>query len=194
VPISGPMDVRDVASLRRLFTGTRFDDEVVEFSSALGRAPRSPGELLLVGTEAHEPWHFAAHLDDEARWNGRPELAPTLVRWKVPPGARPHLAIGLDRLEAVRANEALLVVSPDAAAEQLLHRVEDARRRGAVVLAMETDDPELRGLAHESLTVPSSETLPYLDVTEHVVSATAPAAHSPRRSLRSRLARILERG
>jgi len=187
------VNVRDVASLRRLFAGTRFDDEVVEFSSALGQAPKSAGELLLVGTEAHEPWHFAAHLGDEARWNGRPELEPTLVRWKVPTGARPHLAIGLERLEAVRANEALLVVSPDLAAERLLDRVDDARRRGAVVLAMETDDPDLRGLAHETLTVPSSDDLPYLDVAQHVISATAPAGQSLRRSVWSRLARILER-
>lgn len=187
------MNARDVASLRRLFAGTRFDDEVVEFSGALGRAPRSPGELLLVGTRAHEPWHFAAHLDDEARWNARPELSPTLVRWQVPAGARPHLAVGLQRLQAVRVNEAVLVVSPDAPGEALLDRVEDARRSGAVVLAMETDAPELRGLAHETLTVPTSDDLPYLDVTQHVVSATAPVAHSPRRSMRSRLARLLDR-
>ncbi len=187
------MNVRDVASLRRLFAGTPFDDEVVEFSSALGHAPKSAGELLLVGTEAHEPWHFAAHLGDEARWNGRPELEPTLVRWHVPAGARPHLAIGLERLEAVRPNEALLVVSPDLAAERLLDRVDDARRRGAVVLAMETDDPDLRGLAHETLTVPTSDDVSYLDVAQHVISATAPAGQSPRRSVWSRLARVLER-
>ena len=187
------MNVRDVASLRRLLAGARFDDEVIEFAGALGQAPKAEGELLLVGTEAHEPWHFAAHLGDEARWNGRPELAPTLVRWHVPAGARPHLAVGLDRLEAVRANEALLVVSPDTAAERLLDRVDDARRRGAVVLAMETDDADLRGLAHESLTVPTSGDVPYLDVAQHVISATAPAGQSPSRSLWARLARVVER-
>jgi len=114
------------------------------------------------------------------------------VRWQVPTGARPHLAVGLERLEAVRANEALLVVSPDVTAERLLDRVDDARRRGAVVLAMETDDPDLRGLAHEKLTVPSSDDLPYLDVAQHVISATAPAGQSQRRSLWSRLARMME--
>jgi len=45
------VNVRDVASLRRLFAGTPFDDEVVDFSSALGHAPKSAGDLLLVGTE-----------------------------------------------------------------------------------------------------------------------------------------------
>ena len=176
------MNPRDVASLRRLLAGNRFDDEVVEFSLALGHAPKSSGELLLVGTRAHEPWHFAAHLGDEARWNGRPELEPTLVRWEVPAGARPHLAVGLDRLEAVRSNEALLVVSADAPVEALLDRVEDARRSGAVILTMETADPDLRGLAHEALTVPATGDVVYLDVAQHVISATAPARRSPHRS------------
>ena len=30
------------------------------------------------------------------------ELAPTLVRWSPPPGAPPHLSVGLARLEAAR--------------------------------------------------------------------------------------------
>lgn len=187
------MNTREVASLRRLFSGTRFDDEVVEFSSALGRAPRSEGGLLLVGTEHHEPWHFAAHLSDEARWAARPELVPTLVRWRVPEQAPPHLAVGLERLTVAGAREALLVVSPEAPAERLLDRVDDARRRGAVVLAMDTGDHDLEDLAHEVLTVPTDEAVPYLDVAQHVVSATAPVAGSNRRSVRARLARMLQR-
>lgn len=187
------MNTREVASLRRLFSGTRFDDEVVEFSSALGRAPKSAGGLLLVGTQEHEPWHFAAHLSDEARWAARPEMVPTLVRWRVPAEAPAHLAIGMERLTVVGNGEALLVVSPEAPAERLLDRVDDARRRGAVVLAMDTGDPDLEGLAHETLTVPVSDAVPYLDVAQHVVSATAPGALSSRRSLRDRLSRLLQR-
>jgi len=98
----------------------------------------------------------------------------------------------MERLESVRAHEALLVVSPDSPAEALLDRVEDARRRGAVVLAMETDGPDLRGLAHEALTVPTSGDVAYLDVAQHVISATAPAGRSQRRSLWSRLAGMIE--
>ncbi len=186
------MNSREVASLRRLFARTRFDDEMVEFSSAVGTAPRSAGGLLLVGTQAHEPWHFAAHLSEEARWTGRAELMPTLVRWQVPHGAPAHLAVGLERLSGAGRDEALLVVSPDAPSERLLDRVDDARRGGAVVLAMGSDG-DLAGLAHESLTVPADDELPYLDVAQHVVSATAPVAGTGRRRVRGRLARLLDR-
>jgi hypothetical protein len=181
------VDAEDTARLRALFEGTPFDDAVVDFAGALGTAPQSPGGLLLVGTPDDEPWHFAAHLADEAEWAARPELAPTLVRWAVPPGAPAHLAVGLDRLHAVRRRETLLVVSPAAAPERLLDDVARARRTGAHVLAIETGDADLRGLAHEALTVPVQS---YLDVVQHVVSATAPGAR--KRSVRERLGRLLD--
>jgi hypothetical protein len=84
-------------------------------------------------------------------------------------------------------------VSPEAPVEALLDRVEDARRSGAVILTMETADPDLRGLAHEALTVPTTGEVAYLDVAQHVISATAPAGRSPRRSFWTRLAGMLER-
>jgi hypothetical protein len=170
------MNAEEAAALRALFEGTPFDDEVVDFAGALGTSPHDPGHLLLVGTPAEEPWHFAAHLTDEAEWAGRAELAPTLVRWQVPPGAPAHLAVGLDRLDALRRRETLLVVAPDAAPERLLDDVARARKSGA-----------LRGLAHEALTVPVHA---YFDVVQHVVSATAPGAR--RRSVRERLGRLLD--
>jgi hypothetical protein len=181
------VNAAEAALLRALFEGTPFDDEVVEFAGALGTAPQSPGGLLLVGTPAEEPWHFAAHLTDEAEWAARPELAPTLVRWQVPPGAPAHLAVGLDRLHAVRRRETLLVVSPDAAPERLLDGVARARKTGAHVLAIEAGVADLRDLAHEALTVPVHS---YLDVVQHVVSATAPGAR--KRSVRERLGRLLD--
>lgn len=181
------MNADEAALLRAVFEGTPFDDEVVEFAGALGEAPRAEGDLLLVGTPVDEPWHFAAHLTDEAQWSGRAELAPTLVRWEVPDGAPPHLAVGLDRLTVVRARETLLVVSPDRTPERLLDDVQRARRSGAHVLAIETGDTDLRGLAHESLTVPGEG---LLDVVQHVVSATAPLRR--RRSVRDRLGRLLD--
>jgi hypothetical protein len=179
----------EAALLRAVFEGTAFDDDVVDFAGALGAAPTDPGGLLLVGTPEEEPWHFAAHLTDEASWSGRVELSPTLVRWAVPDGAPAHLAVGLDRLSVVRARETLLVVSPDATPERLLDDVARARRGGAHVLAIETGDRDLRGLAHESLTVPQAS---YLDVVQHVVSATAATAVRRRRSVRARLGRILD--
>ena len=181
------MNADEAARLRAIFEGTPFDDEVVDFAGALGTAPQEAGGLLLVGTPDEEPWHFAAHLTDEASWAGRSELSPTLVRWAVPEGAPAHLAVDLSRLRAVRSKETLLVVSPDGAPERLLDDVSSARRSGAHVLAIETGDTDLRGLAHESLTVPVTS---YLDVVQHVISATAPLAR--RRSVRERLGRILD--
>ncbi len=183
------MNADEAALLRTLFEGTAFDDEVVDFAGALGTAPHEAGGLLLVGTPEEEPWHFAAHLADEATWSGRDELSPTLVRWDVPDGAPPHLAVGLDRLRVVRTRETLLVVSPDGAPERLLDDVQRARRTGAHVLAIEAGDRDLRGLAHEALTVPTRS---YLDVVQHVVSATAPGAVRRRRSVRDRLGRLLD--
>ena len=187
------MDADQVALLRVLLEGNGLDERVVDFSTSLGAAPHSEGGLLLVGTPDEEPWHFAAHLSDEARYVARPELTPTLVRWAVPPDAPPHLAVGLDRLEHVARRETLLVVSPDATPERLLDRVADARKGGALILAIETGDRDLRSLAHESLTVPGADAGPYLDVVEHVVSTTAGTATVNRRTVRSRLGRILDK-
>lgn len=180
------MDAGEAALLRAVFEGTPFDDEVVDFATTLGTTPRNAGDLLLVGTPDEEPWHFAAHLTDEAEWAGRAELAPTLVRWQVPPNAPAHLAVGIERLSVIR-RETLLVVSPVASPERLLDDVQRARRNGARVLAIETGDTDLRGLAHDALTVPVAS---YLDVVQHVVSATAPGARKP--SVRARLGRLLD--
>ena len=169
----------------RLFAGAR-------------RSPRRAGGLLLVGTPSEEPWHLAAHLDDESRFNQIPELRPTLVRWAPPPDAKPHLRVGLERLEHAGRGEALFVVAPEQAPVPLLERVDDARRTGAVILTLGgAEDRELTGLAHESLIVPSAaESLITFDGAQHLVSAAAgedrPATGRAARSFRDRLARLLE--
>jgi hypothetical protein len=149
--------------------------------------------LLVVGTPAYEPWHVTAHLDDEARLAGIPELAPTLVRWAPPAGAPPHLAVGLARLEAARRGETLFVVAEDSAPVPLLERVNDARRVGATILALDEGDPELDALAHEALAVPESLSF---DAGQHLVSAAAGERDAARtagaRGLRARLARLLD--
>src|SRR5680860_1893675 len=94
------MDVGRVAMLREVLGTTSFMDDARGLARVLRRPAASPGSLLLVGTETHEPWHLTAHLDDEARYSGIPELAPTLVRWQAPAGAPPHLAVTMERLEA----------------------------------------------------------------------------------------------
>ncbi len=160
---------------------------------ALRTSTKTAGGLLLVGTPAYEPWHLTAHLDDESRLSDIPELMPTLVRWSPPPGAPAHLAVGLTRLEAARRGETLFVISPDGAPVPLLERVNDARKTGATILALDTDDPELDALAHEAVRVPASLSF---DAGQHLVSAAAgtrdTGAARRGRSLRARLARLLD--
>src|SRR3954468_7631357 len=126
--------------MRELLAPTGWVDRTRSFAKSLrkSRVGRTPGGLLLVGTPTTEPWHLTAHLDDEARWFDIPELTPTLVRWAPPADAPAHLAVSLSRLEAVGHGETVLVIAPDDPTESLLERVSDARRSGAVVLAVDS--------------------------------------------------------
>lgn len=198
------MDSARVALMRDLLAGTGWVERTRTFGRALRRAPHVAGGLLVVGTPTDDPWHFAAHLDDEARWSNQPNLAPVLVRWSPPVDAPAHLAIGLQRLEQIGRHETVFVVAPDVAPTSLLERVADARKIGATVFALDAGDPELEELAHESLWVPrtgdgpSSEGLvvPEFDVVSHLVTAAAgePASANSGRfnAVRRRLARILD--
>ena len=188
------------------------------FGRALRVSTRSEGGLLVVGTPGFEPWHLTAHLDEESRLAGIPALMPTLVRWSPPPDAPPHLRVGLSRLEAAQRGETLFVVSSETAPVPLLERVNDARRVGATILALDGGDPELDALAHETLTVPAADGEPAgtsdglggaewtarggvvsFDTAQHLVSAAAgerdaSAQSSARgvRGLRERRARLLD--
>ena len=184
-----------MATLRALLAGSRWLEQARVFGRALRSSPRSAGGLLVVGTPAYEPWHVTAHLDEESRMAGIPELAPTLVRWTPPPDAPPHLRVGLERLEAAQRGETLFVVAEDSAPVPLLERVDDARRVGATILALDSDDRELDSLAHEALAVPESLSF---DAGQHLVSAAAGdragagAGGRGKRGLRERLARLLD--
>jgi hypothetical protein len=200
------MDADQVATLRVLLAQTGWLERARDFGRALRTTPRSSGGLLLVGTPDFEPWHLTAHLDEESRIGGIPELMPTLVRWSPPPDAPPHLRVGLDRLEAARRGETLFVVSQDTAPVPLLERIDDARRVGATILALGSGtDAELDALAHESLAAPPVVSF---DATQHLVSAAAGTRdvsgrpRSPgtgtgrdgrgKQSLRDRVARLLD--
>ena len=185
------MNAEQVAALRTLLAPTGWLDRAADFARALRGSARTPGGLLLVGTPEHEPWHFAAHLDDESRLAGLPELAPTLVRWRPPPGAPAHLSVGLARLGDAGRGDSLVVVSPQAAPDRLLERVSDARRGGATILALDRGDGRLAEVAHEALTVAPSAPLSF-DAAQHLVSAAAGERGEPRHGLRARLARLLD--
>jgi hypothetical protein len=183
--------------LREVLSTTGWLEQTRQFARALRTSTRDPGGLLLLGTPEEEPWHLAAHLDDESRFNAIPELRPTLVRWQPPPGAPPHLRIGLDRLAAARRGETLFVVAEEESAPvPLLERVDDARRTGAVILTLDGGDRELKGLAHESLTVPQRDRLITFDGAQHLISAVAgrPLERLPGGypTFRERLAKILD--
>jgi hypothetical protein len=165
------MDADRVHALRDALRHTEWWSRATLLGGAL-RATSGPGHLLLVGTPRVEPWHLAAHLDDEARLSGLDQLAPSLVRWNPPTQAPPHLAIGLSRLERVARGETVFVVTPDAAPDPLLERVNDARRIGATILALDAQAGPLADLAHERMTVsPSGLSLP-----EGLQEMLAPAA------------------
>ncbi|SEM08811.1 hypothetical protein [Streptacidiphilus jiangxiensis] len=188
------MDAVRVTMLRELLADTPWIARTRGFAGTLRDVAR-PGGLLLVGTEAEEPWHLAAHLADEAAYADLPALSPVLVRHHVPPGAPAHLSVPLARLEEARRGETVFVVAPEVADAGLLERVHDARRVGATVLALEAADPELRGLAHEALTVVPDPGAPSFELVQHLVSAAAGDPATPRRpsaGLRGRLARLLD--
>jgi hypothetical protein len=216
------VDADQVTTLRALLARSGWLDRVGAFARALRTSPKAPGGLLLVGTPSYEPWHLTAHLDEESRLAGIPELMPTLVRWSPPPDAPAHLRVGLARLEAARRGETLFVVSAQTAPVPLLERVDDARHSGATILALGgSGDRELEALAHESLVVPAADPalaasfdeaalagrmgLLTFDAAQHLVSAAAgeraaagvrgvggARATGGARSLRERVARLLD--
>ena len=167
------MNADQVAALRALLAPSGWLDRTSSFARAIRRSARTPSGLLIVGTEGYEPWHLTAHLDDESRLAGLPGLAPTLVLWHPKPGAPAHLSVGLDRLRAATREETLLVVSSELAPAGLLERVHDVRRAGATIFALDTDDPELDELAHESLPVRPGIAPVSFDAAQHLVSAAA---------------------
>ncbi|WP_017557709.1 hypothetical protein [Nocardiopsis baichengensis] len=189
----GCVDARHVAQLRDLLASTPWVERAEDFARALRRT-NAPDGLMLLGTPEDEPWHLAAHLDDEARYAGIPQLSPSLVRWQPPPDAPAHLRIGLERLEDARRGHTLFVVNdaPEAPVP-LLERVDDARRSGATVLSLDQGDPELTAIAHDAISLrPKAAPLSF-DGMQHLVSSAAGQAEEARKGgLRDRISRFLD--
>ncbi len=201
------MDAATTALVRELLAATDLGVRTRAFGKVLRRSASKSAQssmtasgLLLVGTPTAEPWHLAAHLDDEARLCGAPELSPTLVRWAPPLYAPPHLAVDMRRLEQIGRRETVFVVAPDQPPEGLLERVADARRHGATVLALDCGDDELSAVAHDSLIVTDSElslgsvgpgAMAGIEIAQHLVSSAA-SETSARSRTRERIAHALE--
>lgn len=167
------MDLGGRSSRRWIRQLGQFGAESRRFAQILGGHHRST-RLIVVGTEGAEPWHFTAHLAEQAERCGRNDLAPTLLRWKVPPGAPRHLAMPVESLTQVSRSETVLVVSPSGESEALLSRVEDARRLGARILAIHRERSELVDLSHDGLPVGSWATSHEVEVGQHLVTRLAP--------------------
>ena len=165
----GPVNTAQVEALRALLAPSDWLERAGCFARALHGRARTPRGLLIVGTPADEPWHLAAHLADESRLSGLPELEPTLVRWAPPPQAPPHLRVGLDRIERTGRSETLLVVGTDPVPAALLERIADARKAGTSILAIDQADPELDGLAHDCLAIRPVDPVSF-DGAQHLVS------------------------
>lgn len=188
------MDATRVALLREVLATTGWVERAGSFARELCEATRDPGGLLLVGTPEDEPWHLAAHLDDESRWHDLPNLTPTLVRWSPPPVAPAHLRIGMDRIEALGRGETLFVVAPQDPPARLLERASDARKSGAAVFSLDSGRGELGGIAHEALSVPPTGQTVSFDAVQHLITSAAGEGR-PRHmksGLRARLGRLLD--
>jgi hypothetical protein len=134
-----------------MLTGTELGSRTTEFAHSLRRFTTRTGGLMLFGPADDEPWHLTAHLDDELHRAGVEDIRPSLVRWSPPPGAPPHLSIGLDRLLDSGRGESLLVVAEEDPADTLLERISDVRRRGTTIFSIGNGDQELASLSHELL-------------------------------------------
>ena len=216
----GHVDIGRVLVLRELLASSGWIERTQSFARTMHRSTKDPGGLLLVGTPDVEPWHLAAHLDDEARISGVAELSPTLIRYAPPVDAPPHLSFPLQRLEQAKRSKTVFVVSEEDVPSSLLERAWDARKTGATVLSLDAGDSELQQVAHESLTIVRNEVQPVryevsqlvdstpspatgsvenadtvtFDTMQHLVSVAAgEVAMSPsQRSIKQRLAHLLE--
>jgi len=164
------VNTAQVEALRTLLASSGWLERTRYFAKALRGRSRTPQGLLIVGTPTLEPWHMTAHLADESRLAGLPELAPTLVRWAPPPDSPPHLRVGIERIRQAGRSETLLVVGSDAAPDALLERVADARKAGVAIFALDRGDDELNSLAHESLAVRPDLDPVSFDGAQHLVS------------------------
>jgi len=151
------------------------------FARALGDRSGSSSELLVVGVPEFEPWHFVAHMSEQASRYGRTDLVPTLLRWTVPPGAPPHLSVSVDSMLRASPSQTVLVINPSGDEDsELLERVADAKRRGSRIMTLHRGGDELVQLSHETLSVDVSRPERDFDLTQHVVTDLTPRAPETR--------------
>jgi alpha-beta hydrolase superfamily lysophospholipase len=173
----GFMDVSDAVAGRWARILGPLAKESRLFARALGGRADASSELFIVGVPEFEPWHFTAHMGEEATRHGRSDLVPTLLRWSVPPGAPPHLSVSVDSMLHATAKQTVLVINPGITEHsELLERVADARRRGSRIMTLHRGSSALVDLSHETLSVNASRPEGHFDLTQHVVTDLTPRA------------------
>ncbi len=176
------MDVTNRNAWTRFRSGSGWTRRAWDLGQQLRPASQTADRLFVVGTPAHDAWHVAAHLDDEATFSGLASLRPTLLRWKPPAGGPPHLRAGIDELRGSARGRAVLVVAPDPLAEGELERLADARRAGATLMAVASGEDELNDLAHDCVVVDGAPNrLEDVGFASHLVTVSAGTAALPRR-------------
>lgn len=182
------MDVIDRSAWTRFGSGSGWTRRAWELGQQLRPASESARQLYVVGTPHHDAWHVAAHLDEEARYTGFASLRPTLLRWRPPAAAAPHLRLGLDELLHNSRGSAVLVVAPDPLGEDELERFADARRKGATLMAVTTAEDELAEFAHETAIVDAVASTALtggedIEFASHVVTVSAGSTSRGKRRL-----------
>lgn len=158
----------------------RLGADARRFACTLGERSESSSRLFIVGTPEFEPWHFTAHLDEQARLYRRRDLTPTLLRWRIPEDAPQHLSFRVDDMARADRDQTYLVITPYGDAPDLLERVADAKHRGARIMTLHRGMDELEDLSHETLLVDETHHHHHFDVTQHVVTDMAPASEDQR--------------
>ena len=133
------MNLAICESLSGRLRGSVLYDGLHNLGAALRTSVARPGTLHIVGPDEATPWHLSAHLDMLARYRNVPELAPTA----------PHTP-----LSQATDGDVVLVVSERQTDDLLLGQLDDARRRGGVIVGLTgAEDAHLGALAVEMLTV-----------------------------------------
>jgi hypothetical protein len=166
-----------------------FGAETCRFARKLGDRSPSSERLFVVGTPDFEPWHFVAHLGEQATRYGRRDLVPTLMRWQVPARAPAHLSVGVGGMAQASRRDTYLVIAPGGESAELLERVADAKRAGSRVMSMHRDQADLADLSHETLSVDRARDDRAFEITQHVVTDAAPEEAAVKPSRRIRLVR-----
>ena len=181
------MDVSGSTVRRWLRELGSFGAETYHFARKLGDPNPSSDRLFVLGTPDFEPWHFVAHLGEQATRYGRQDLVPTLMRWHVPSDAPAHLSVGVNDVAKASRRDTFLVIAPCGEAPELLERVADAKRVGSRIMSLHRDQVDLAELSHETLSVDPSREDRAFDITQHVVTDSAPVDTAMRPSRRIRL-------